>query len=511
MKSWPWASLLLILWTVPRPVDAGARPSAPSPAVVRPGPRSLPIEPGSWLPLRVFPWKDDLKPTATGMMIDAQGYLWAATPNGAIRYNGRTWRVFQIPEIRPPVAIWSVVTARDGSYWFGTEKHGVLHLKDGKWSQLGRRSGITDDKARLVVETTHTGRSVIWAGTNAGLSRCTEAGCAPVEVMSGIAVRAVCPTQSEDGRPALWVGTNRGLLRLDNLAAPQPIFASLLFNHRNGLPDDSIRSLTETVSGDGVRSLWVGTDHGLSRRQGSVWVRYDASSGFPDDIVTALAAIRSPSGGTTLWAGTYRSGLARFDDDGRWQLFDSSSGLPASQIFALLAAQNADREPTLWLSTGGGIARLDRERWRAIGSRDGLPHDTVAGVGEVTFPDGVRSYWAGTLGGMARLGQKGWERFAPDPTLEPMIVRQAVNTTEEDGSTTFWLGTATGLRRFAKGRWTVFDTRTRCCPAISWPRCSRSPRRATTSSGSEHTTAWCGSTGSVGQTSTAAPDCPAMR
>ena len=432
--------------------------------MVHPGPRSLPIEPGRWLPLRVFPWQGDLKPAATGMMIDAQGYLWAATPGGAIRYNGQTWRAFPIPHTGPPVSVWSVVTARDGSYWFGTEEHGVLHWKNGRWTQLGRRAGITDDKILMLVETTHTGRSTIWAGTKLGLSRCTDAGCTPIEGMQGLAVRTVLPTQSEDGRPALWVGTNRGLLRLDDLAAPQPVFASLLFNHYNGLPDDSIRSLAETVSRNGRRSLWVGTDHGLSRRRGSVWVRYDASSGFPDDVVTSLAPSRSPSGDAVLWAGAYRSGLARFDDDGQWQLFDANSGLPASYVFALLVAENGRREPTLWLSTGGGIARLDRERWRTINAHDGLPHDTVLGAGEATFPDGVRSYWAGTLAGMVRLGKHGWEPFAPDRSLEPMGARQVANTTESDGATAFWIGTTSGLRRFARGRWTVFDSRSSPLP-----------------------------------------------
>lgn len=432
--------------------------------MVRPGPRSLPIEPGRWLPLRVFPWQGDLKPSATSMAIDSLGYLWAATPTGAIRYNGQTWNAFPIPHRGPPISVWSVVTARDGSYWFGTEEHGVLHWKNGRWSQLGHSAGITDDKVHLLVETTHTGHPEIWAGTNFGLSRCTDAGCSPVDELSGLSVRAVLPTQSEDGRPALWVGTNRGLLRLDDLSAPQPVFATLLFNHLNGLPDDSIRSLAETVSRDGRRSLWVGTDHGLSRRWGSVWMRYDTSSGFPDDVVTSLAASRSPSGDAVLWAGTYRSGLARFEDDGHWQLFNASSGLPASYVFSLLVAENGGREPTLWLSTGGGIARLDRERWRTIGAHDGLPHDTVLGVGEATFPDGVRSYWAGTLAGMVRLGEHGWEPFSPDRSLEPMGARQVASTTESDGTAAFWIGTISGLRRFAKGRWTVFDSRSSPLP-----------------------------------------------
>jgi diguanylate cyclase (GGDEF)-like protein len=466
--SRPLALLLLALCAVPQPARAGPRPPAISPAVVRPGPPSLPVEPGRWLPLRIFPWQEDLKPTATSLAIDAQGYLWAGTPNGPIRYNGRSWRAFKIPHTGAPVAVWPLLAARDGSYWFGTQDRGALVWKAGRWSHFGRNAGITDDKVHSLVETTTEtagkGQSTIWAGTPLGLSRCTEAGCTPIAVMNGLSVRATLPGRTEDGRTALWVGTDKGLLRLDDLSSPQPVFASLLFDHRNGLPDDSVRSLAETVSRDGTRSLWVGTDHGLSRRRGSVWTRYDASSGFPNAGVTALAPSHTARGDPVLWAGTFRAGLARFEEDGRWQLFDASSGLPANYIFALLAAANGSGEPTLWASTAGGIARLDRERWRGVGSREGLPHDTVLGVGEATFPDGVRSYWAGTIGGMVRLGVHGWERFAPDPSLEPTAARQVVSTTADDGSPVFWMGTISGLRRFSKGRWTLFDARSSPLP-----------------------------------------------
>jgi diguanylate cyclase (GGDEF)-like protein len=417
------------------------------------------------LPLRIFPWQDDLKPTATSLVIDAAGYLWAGTPQGPIRYNGRTWRTFEIPHSGPPVAVWPLVAARDGSYWFGTEDRGVLRWRGGRWTHFGRNAGIMDDKVRMLVETIDRGKSTIWVGTVLGMSRCSDAGCTPVEVTRGLSVRAALAGRAEDGRPALWVGTDRGLLRLDDPAAPQPGFASLLFDHRNGLPDDSVRSLAETVSRDGTRSLWVGTDHGLSRRRGDLWTRYDASSGFPNAGVTAMAASRSPQGEPVLWAGTFRAGLARFEDDGRWEIFDSASGLPANYIFALLAAGGEKGEPTLWVSTASGIARLDRERWRSITSRDGLPHDTVLGLGEATFPDGIRSYWAGTLGGIVRLGARGWERFAPDPSLEPTAVRQIVSTAEDDGSTAFWMGTISGLRRFSRGRWTLLDSRSSPLPS----------------------------------------------
>jgi diguanylate cyclase (GGDEF)-like protein len=430
--------------------------------VVRPAPPPLATEPDRWLPLRVFPWQDDLKPIATSLTMDARGYLWVGTPTGPVRYNGRSWRSFEIPHTGPPVAVWPIVAARDGSVWFGTEDRGVLRWEAGRFKRFGREAGITDDRVRLLFETVEEGRVTIWAGTDQGLSRCSADGCAPVEMLRGTAVRTLLPTHSEDGRPALWVGTDRGLLRLDRPGAPQPVFASILFNARNALVDDSVRSLAETASRDGSRSLWVGTDHGLSRRRGEVWMRYDTASGFPDVGVTALAPSRAADGKVVLWAGTFRAGLVRFEDDGRWRLFDARAGLPASFIYSLLAVDVRDggaAEPALWLATAGGVARLDPERWHTLDTRDGLPHDAVFGVGEATFPDGLHSSWVGTLGGLVRLGPRGWERYAPDPALEPTVVKQILNVTEPDGSPGLWMAAVGGLRHFAHGRWQVFTSR----------------------------------------------------
>jgi len=396
--------------------------------------------------------------------MDARGYLWVGTPTGPVRYNGRTWRAFEIPHTGPPVSVWSIVPARDGSIWFGTEDRGVLRWKDGRWGHFDQRGGVTDVQVRTLVETVQDKRSTLWAGTGRGLSRCTEQGCAPVEVLRGVAVRAALPTYDEEGRPALWVGTDRGLLRLDDLDAPQPIFASILYNRRNGLDDDSVRCLAEVPAADGSRTLWAGTDHGLSRLQNGIWTRYDAASGFPDAGVTSLAWSRSPQGKVTLWAGTFRAGLARFEEDGSWRLFETSSGLPANIIYALLATGTASGGTSLWVSTAASVARLDDERWHGIDSRDGLPHDTVLGVGEATFPDGVNSYWAGTLAGMVRLGDHGWRRYMPDPSLEPMVARKILNAREEDGSPGLWIATVNGLRHFAHGRWTVFDARSSPLP-----------------------------------------------
>src|SRR5262249_3324304 len=141
----------------------------------------------------------------------------------------------------------------------------------------------------------------VWAGTAGGLARCREGRCEEDRRLHGTNVRAFAATRTEAGQPALWIGTKRGLLRLDGVAGPAPVL-SPRFADPAALPDLSVRSLVETVSPEGERSLWVATDHGVARLRRGVWTRYDEQSGFPPGPVVKLVASRSPAGRPVVWA-----------------------------------------------------------------------------------------------------------------------------------------------------------------------------------------------------------------
>ncbi|MDE3246917.1 MAG: hypothetical protein KGN80_12590, partial [Acidobacteriota bacterium] len=90
------------------------------------------------LPIRVYTDKDGLPQNSVeAILFDAKGYLWIATQDGAVRFNGRDWTTVPMP--RPTVSTWVVamLQARDGSMWFGTRGDGVHHLKDGRWTSFG--------------------------------------------------------------------------------------------------------------------------------------------------------------------------------------------------------------------------------------------------------------------------------------------------------------------------------------------------------------------------------------
>jgi ligand-binding sensor domain-containing protein len=141
-------------------------------------------------------------------------------------------------------------------------------------------------------------------------------------------------------------------------------------------------------------------------------------------------ACRGPDGEPVVWAGSFRSGLLRFTDDGRWQLFDSRSGLPANYVLNLLSTGADTEEPALWVTTPAALARLDRERWHATDTHSGLPNDLVMGLGEVTFPDRLHTFWIGTVGGMVRLTPRGWERYSASSSGSDAVFN-AVNSRDD--------------------------------------------------------------------------------
>jgi diguanylate cyclase (GGDEF)-like protein len=433
----------------PLAVVASAGPFGAEPPVVRAGPPQLPSDPDRWLPWRVFTWRDGVKPGAPALAQDSQGYIWAGTPEGLVRYNGQSWQRVEVPG--KPAPVFAITGRRDGSLWIGRPPESQIYrLKNGVWTQLDPRAGVPPGVIEAMIETVERERSTLWIATSLGLARCLDDVCTEVKAVRGYTVRTLLPTRSADGRLALWIGTSRGLLRLEHAGAEHPSL-SPLFDDASALPGISIRSLAETTSRDGRRSLWVGTELGVARLRDGLWTRYDRGSGFPAAPILKLVACQGPDGKPVVWAGSFGAGLFRFTDDGRWQLFDIRSGLPANYVLNLLATGPTGEE-TLWVTTPASLARLDRERWHATDTRSGLPNDLVMGLGEVTFPDRLHTYWIGTVNGMVRLTPRGWERYSTLPGISEVVLN-AVNAREADGSSSLWLGTLDGLLHFSQGRW----------------------------------------------------------
>ncbi len=160
----------------------------------------------------------------------------------------------------------------------------------------------------------------------------------------------------------------------------------------NGLPQNTVQALAQSSQG----YVWVGTEAGLARFDGSSFRIFDSSTApqLTSSDIRCLLAARDGA----LWIGT-AEGLARWKN-GTMTAFSQRNGLPGNQIRALVETSDG----TVWAWTDGGLARLSGNRFEAA-PRNGLPAGETAGV----FADGQGGLWVAKMHGLATYKDGYWK------------------------------------------------------------------------------------------------------
>jgi diguanylate cyclase (GGDEF)-like protein len=363
------------------------------------------------------------------------GYLWMSTLEGAVRYNGREFKVYDsglIPDLRGN-AMRGVAVSEQGVVLVATTRDGIARLREGRWDFL-RPPGAGSADVMITVAAGRDGR--IWAGgENGGVYRFDSDGSSRrFSVEDGLpSVYVNALLKGRDGR--LWVGTTRGLAWIDDETV-QAIAPS------TGLPTGTVLSLALLSD----QRLLVGTDRGLFVQAGEGFRLF--SAGVPQDTITRLMLDSEGH----LWVGTTSFGVFRVADAagaaGAVERLDVEDGLPNSRVSAL--AQ--DREGSVWIGTNAGLFRLRLPPVRMFSRRQGLQTPYVRAVAEAA--DG--SLWVGTSGGLYRLGSDALQMFQQAQGLPADSILSLHSA--RDG--TLWVGTASaGLARRRDGVLETFANR----------------------------------------------------
>jgi len=398
--------------------------------------------------------------TVRGILQTHDGYIWFATHEGAARYDGQHFKVFDQSNT-PSLAgggISAFCEGSDGSLYIGLRDGGVVRYHAGKFAPLQTDAALPRSEVLVMVEDK---AGALWIGTSGdGLLRWqggklfayTTADGLPNNIITALMARAggdvLVGTQSgmaaihdgklqtrpsgtdadtqyvsslaEDGAGHLVIGTYRDGLFLQEGDRWRHI------TRREGLTSDSILVLQRDRAG----SLWIGCLEGLHRLRNGVLDTYTKVDGLTNNLVRSIA--EDSEGG--LWVGT-NAGLDRFRD-GVITSWGQRRGI--TEEFTRVVIE--DKAGITWVGTADGLFRLEGKYVRRFTRADGLVNNAILALAEGN--DGT--IWIGTdAGGLHRYRNGGMESLGTRYAVGPSAVRAIVQARNRD----LWVGTNAGLVR----------------------------------------------------------------
>ena len=303
--------------------------------------------------------------TVKSIAQDSDGYLWVATYEGVVRFDGVSFKAFEDRGVLAKDTT-ELLIDLDETLWIGTLEYGVHGFpKTGDPIRIDSAAGLASDH---IWSLAGTGSEQLWIGTAEGLCvrakgemRCGLGG----ETVAEGPVTAIVP----DGN-ALWLGVEGGgVFRLD-------LESERAVDMGDGLPTGRIQDLIRDPAGN----LWAATfGDGLFRFQGERFVPVAGTEG----LIRSLHA--GPDG--AVWIGTYGGGLQRLVGDAL-ETLDSRLGMPNDHIHAI----HADRGGNIWVGSNGGLTRLRDTAFSALGVEQGLAGPYVRSITE----DHDGNIWVGS-------------------------------------------------------------------------------------------------------------------
>ncbi|HLJ49478.1 MAG TPA: two-component regulator propeller domain-containing protein [Bryobacteraceae bacterium] len=177
----------------------------------------------------------------------------------------------------------------------------------------------------------------------------------------------------QDRAGYLWVGTQAGAFRYDGSYFQQ-------FDKSEGLPGNFVYCIRQTSDG----TIWVFTDGGVARLVGTRFETFEPLRTYRVNV----GAIMDTDDAGSLYVGM-SNGLAVVSQngDGQWRM----SRVPGT-LDRTVWSVYADRDESIWFGCEKGVCRLKGSLIEAYGPRDGVPpEDWLAITGDRTGNIWVRS------------------------------------------------------------------------------------------------------------------------
>jgi len=403
---------------------------------------------------------------------DRAGFLWIATGDGLVRYDGYRFRVQERdspdPAARTLGWIRALLGGSDGRLWIGTEWDGLAvydPLSERVTPCLGDRDrdGSVKPTIRALAE---DGAGGIWVGSEGGgLERvgsdCAssanyrhsqQAGSLPDDRVSALLI---------DRRGTLWVGTWSGLSRR---LPGSDHFEAVFSNHDPGAGANLAGRLVQALFEASDGRLWVGTQQGelaiIDPVSGEGLLLEQAAETAGSSAVSSFVEV--PGG--PLWVGRSSGIEVRDPRDGRFlQRLQHDprrpAGLSGNEVTSLLL----DHSGVIWVAGFGvGLQRHDsnnRSLWLRSADLQANSPFSSSDVRSLLQIDNGEIWVATHQGGVTVMDvqlraigalqvRSAGEAVATSPAAKQAPPPFRVTAMVQAGDGTVWLGTDAELYQF---------------------------------------------------------------
>lgn len=398
----------------------------------------------------------------------SDGYLWIGAENGLVRFDGLSFQLYNRANSAafPAGPVLGLTADDEGNLWIRLQRQGLLRYRGGTFQTVVSNNEDAESVVTAMCRGTHG--EALFAQSNRLLTY-TGGKLAPLaSSMSNPLV--ISMAQTSDGK--VWMGTrDAGLFYLSAGRA-----ASVAL----GLPDRKINSLLALDD----RNLWIGTDNGIVRWNGSeltregtprsldhvqilgmildhdsnIWIASARGLSRVSAAGVSLTEERGrPQGGAvsslfedregSLWVANSR-GIERFRDT-LFLTYDPS-GISRSENYGPVYSDAAGR--TWFAPSDGGLFWIQGDKTERV-TNAGLGTDVIYSIA-----GGMGDVWAARQrGGLTHLQPRGSSFTGETYTARNGLTQNSVYAVHLSRDGTVWAGTlGGGVSRFQNGRFTTY-------------------------------------------------------
>lgn len=338
------------------------------------------------------------------------GYLWVGTDQGAARFDGIRFSVFDERNTAGHLngEVTDFAETPDGSLWIATTTGLVRHYR-GAFSGYSEADGIRSSTGIINALCVDASGS-LWIGTRDGITRWTNGRFINDIDTSAFDMRGIRSLEA-DWHGAIWISLSNAVLRFEGGKFSR-------FGEEQGLP----KYVTKVVP-DATGRVTAVTHSGLFLLTGERFVPFEHNA----DLASGSANDARLDRAGSLWIGSL-GGLDRVTN-GAVTACRDRIGHSLGVVYAIFE----DREDCIWAGTTNGLYRITKARGHSFATSEG--RERIPGLAVTEARDGT--LWMSSYGyGVDRIRQGAVTHLRLHAPLSSDIVKCIYEA--PDG--TMWLG-----------------------------------------------------------------------